>query len=60
MSDEPLYCTYCGIEIGSSHEDGCAELGDEATPRARREALAKRNYCAVCGAATNACDCGGC
>lgn len=41
MSDEPLYCVHCGMEIGCGCECG-ASIEDETPPREYR-------YCDVCG-----------
>lgn len=43
MSDEPLYCTHCGIEWGEGHEEGC--------PAARPDIERPEDgpYCHTCG-----------
>ena len=42
MSDEPLYCPACGVEIGPDHKDCDYDYNSPVLPRAER-------YCDVCG-----------
>lgn len=42
MSDEPLYCTWCGHEVGSKECTCGVSTWESAPPREKR-------YCDVCG-----------
>jgi hypothetical protein len=53
---EPLYCAWCGIEIGDPHDTKCPAV-DRYIADDDYDVQARRRYCEISGLQRQECDC---